>query len=338
ADGRDFLIDTDDGIVLDNYSMPEYATYQTFPATVVLGCGPITGSITSPACPVTSTTNGSFIDFVVTAASDNGGDPIVLYEVDTDYDGSAFTADASNTDGNFVAVGPFNNPNCGTPPEDPVTYTVAFRATDSCTPANETVFATCDVTVDICCSDESLLYEFTSSIEGWAGGGCGLTNNDLYGWGHFAWCTNAAGSCFSGGALTTGGDNYGSGCSYLTDHYSNADFNVVSPSINLPTAADTTIEFNHCNAFGSGGQAYLYISLAGCTGPWTEIWTTTTASECISDESIDISSYSGTDVMFRFQYTCPNVKFDGGSCGNAGIVIDEVEISGCFTGGSLHEN
>ncbi len=37
ADGRDFLIDTPDGVELINYEMPEYATYQTFPATVVMG-------------------------------------------------------------------------------------------------------------------------------------------------------------------------------------------------------------------------------------------------------------------------------------------------------------
>ncbi|MCD6216490.1 hypothetical protein J7L05_01375 [bacterium] len=37
ADGRDFLIDTPNGIELINYEMPEYATYQTFTATVVIG-------------------------------------------------------------------------------------------------------------------------------------------------------------------------------------------------------------------------------------------------------------------------------------------------------------
>jgi hypothetical protein len=37
TDGRDFLIDTPNGIELVNYEMPEYATYQTFTATVVVG-------------------------------------------------------------------------------------------------------------------------------------------------------------------------------------------------------------------------------------------------------------------------------------------------------------
>lgn len=147
ADGRDFIIDTDDGIELVHYSMPEYATYQIFTATVVLGCGPITGTIDTPTCPIAGINNGQNISFTCSAASDNGGDPIVLYEWDMDYDGSTFDVDGT---GPAVSLGPFDNPNCGTPPEDPVDYTVAVRATDSCNPANVTVFATCVVTVDNC--------------------------------------------------------------------------------------------------------------------------------------------------------------------------------------------
>ncbi len=148
ADGRDFIIDTDDGIELVHYSMPEYATYQIFTATVVLGCGPITGDITAPpVCPHVGVINGASVSFTALAASGNGGDPIVLYEWDMDYDGTTFDVDGT---GATSALGPFVNGNCGTPPEDPVTYTVAVRATDSCDPANVTVFDTCDVVVDVC--------------------------------------------------------------------------------------------------------------------------------------------------------------------------------------------
>ena len=147
AELRDYMIDTDDGIILVEYSMPEYATYQIFPATVVLGCGPITGTILTPTCPIAGINNGQNVSFTCSAASDNGGDPIILYEWDMDYDGTTFDVDGT---GDSVSLGPFDNPNCGTPPEDPVTYTVAVRATDSCTPANVTVFATCEVTVDNC--------------------------------------------------------------------------------------------------------------------------------------------------------------------------------------------
>jgi hypothetical protein len=151
TDGRDFLIDTPDGIALNNYSIPEYATYQTFVATVVVGCGPITGQILVPSVCPDDLATGAFVDFEVSAASDNGGDPITLYEVDFDYNGTTFTADDSNVDGIFTGVGPFTNPNCPADPVDPYTYTVAFRGTDSCTPANVTVFATCEVTVTLCC-------------------------------------------------------------------------------------------------------------------------------------------------------------------------------------------
>jgi hypothetical protein len=147
--GRDFLIDTPNGINLNNYEIPEYATYQVFTATVVVGCGPITGQITSPSCPVSGVSNGETRDFTVSASSGNGGDPIVLYEVDYDYNGTSFASDASSVNGTFNDVGPFDVPDPCTS-NIPYTFTVAFRATDSCDPANQTIFATCEVTVDSC--------------------------------------------------------------------------------------------------------------------------------------------------------------------------------------------
>ena len=147
ADGRDFMIDSPDGVELVHYSMPEYATYQIFTATVVLGCGPITGTIDTPTCPVSGVVSGQSINFTCTVGSANGGDPIVSIEWDMDYDGTTFDVDGT---GAAVLLGPFDNPNCGTPPEDPVTYTVAVRATDSCSVPNVTVFDTCEVTVDTC--------------------------------------------------------------------------------------------------------------------------------------------------------------------------------------------
>lgn len=146
TDGRDFLIDSPDGILLNNYEIPDYMTYQVFPAIVVVGCGPITGSITNPVCPVTGVFNGMSKSFTATAASANGGDPIVLYEWDKDYDGVTFDVDGT---GQTAFIGPFDNPNCGGT-NDPMTFTVAVRATDSCDPPNVTIFATCELTVDEC--------------------------------------------------------------------------------------------------------------------------------------------------------------------------------------------
>jgi hypothetical protein len=146
----DTLVDCPNGVTLNWVNMPEFATYQVFPATVVIGCGPITGQIDSPSqCP-SDLSNGVTVDFTVSASSSNGGEPIVLYEVDFDYNGTSFSADASNLDGIFNDVGPFTVP----PPCDdnvPYSFTVAFRATDSCTPPNLTIFTTCEVTVLQCC-------------------------------------------------------------------------------------------------------------------------------------------------------------------------------------------
>ena len=146
----DTMASSPDGIQLEWVNISEFATYQTFTATVVVGCGPIIGQIESPVpCP-DDLVNGDMVNFTVIASSGNGGDPIVLYEVDYDYNGVTFTADDSNTDGIFNNVGPFNVPD---PCDDHVPYdfTVAFRATDSCTPPNLTIFASCDVTVTECC-------------------------------------------------------------------------------------------------------------------------------------------------------------------------------------------
>lgn len=144
ADMRDFLVHCPEGVDRYNYVMPEYAAYQVFPAAVVQGCGPITGEITSPVCPLGGVNDDAMVAFSAEASSDNSGDPIVSYEWDMDYDGTTFNVDGS---GASAMLGPFDNPTCGTPDEEPFDYLVAVRATDSCTPPNVTVFDTCVVTV-----------------------------------------------------------------------------------------------------------------------------------------------------------------------------------------------
>jgi hypothetical protein len=120
----DTLVDSPDGISLQWLNIPEFATYQTFPATVVVGCGPITGSITTPVCPISGVSSGSSINFEASASSANGGDPVVLYEWDIDYDGITFDVDAS---GDSVLLGPFTNPKvdiCEAPSVGNITLTV----------------------------------------------------------------------------------------------------------------------------------------------------------------------------------------------------------------------
>ncbi|MCD6217645.1 hypothetical protein J7L05_07270 [bacterium] len=156
----DTLVHTPDGILIEWKNMPEYATYQTFTATVIHLCGPITGEILS-GCPSEGIVHGDTLDFTVAATSDNGGN-VVLYEVDFDYDGFDFIPDPNfpnNTDGIFDDVGPFNVPD---PCESniPYDFTVAFRATDDCVPPNETIFDECVVTVDVC-EQTALIYSVT---------------------------------------------------------------------------------------------------------------------------------------------------------------------------------
>lgn len=145
----DTLVDSPDGIDLIWYNINdgEFCIYQVFPYWVAQGCGPITGQIDDPPGDVTGVFDGGYVNMTASASSANGGDPIVAYEWDIDYDGVTFDVDATGASAN---LGPFENPNCGTPPEDPVTYTVACRATDSCDPANVTILDTRDVTVDNC--------------------------------------------------------------------------------------------------------------------------------------------------------------------------------------------
>ena len=140
------LVHSPNGVTREWHQMPEFATYQTFTATVASGCGPITGSIDNPE-HITGIANGEMLQFSANATSANGGNPILLYEWDMNYDGITFTVDKV---GQTVKLGPFTNPNCGIPPENPYNYTVAVRATDSCNPSNVTVFDTCQVTVDNC--------------------------------------------------------------------------------------------------------------------------------------------------------------------------------------------
>jgi len=345
---RDYLIHSPDGLSIVNYALPEYATYQTFIATVVVtpSCGPITGQITEPICPLSGVGDDAYVDFTAAAFSANGGDPIILYEWDHDYDGITFDSEFT---GATVSIGPFDNPNCPIP--TPVTYTVAVRATDSCVPPNVTIFATCDVTVDSCCTDQELLYDFTGcgsptswvfTCQGWQAGGCGLPNQSSS-MGKFKWGCDVQSPCGMTYQYVTsgGGEMMGSGdsCDYIFAHGSNANFNVVSPVINLPTSSNGVIEFDHCNAFASEAMFSLLISENGCAGPWTQIWSTTTANGCFNDTTVDIHDYSGSNIMFRFQYQSSAFIVYGGSCGNdgsgngaVGVTFDNIRIYGCFNG------
>lgn len=142
---RDWVIDSPDGIALNHSALSEFAVYQVFDSAVVQFCGPITGSILTPS-PVTGVFDDGYAMVSALATSTNGGAPIVDYEWDMEYDGITFDVDKHGAN---AALGPYDNPNCGGT-DEPVIYTAACRAVDSCVPPNKLILGTIDVSVDDC--------------------------------------------------------------------------------------------------------------------------------------------------------------------------------------------
>lgn len=145
---RDWIIDSPDGIALNHTAILEFATYNYFMAYVVQFCGPITLDFLTPG-PITGVFDDGYALVTALAHSDNGGEPIIKYEWDAYYGDGSLGFNPTH-EGSSVALGPYDNPNCGTPPEDPVTYTAACRAFDSCIPPNIVLLGTIDIVVDDC--------------------------------------------------------------------------------------------------------------------------------------------------------------------------------------------
>jgi hypothetical protein len=144
AEGQDFLIDTPDGMALNNVLLSEFATYQTFEAEIIVGCGPLVlGTVTG--CPVAPILNDTTCNFTVSATSFNGAP--ITYEMDSDYDGVTFVPDGpGNTTGVFNSV-PFGITPCviGT------LFDVRVRITDSCPTPNVLETTICTVEIGACC-------------------------------------------------------------------------------------------------------------------------------------------------------------------------------------------
>ncbi len=215
-----------------------------------------------------------------------------------------------------------------------------------------------DVTITVTsgsCTNQELFYDFsdcpgpdngTYECQGWnsddpmnpGSGGCLLPNTDDGVWpnGNFLWgcAAKIEFTCgdISPGFLSTGSDM--DFCDTMDDTRENADYNVVSPGIILPESSNSVFEFDYCSNMAIDGSLHLYVSLNLCAGPWIEIMTPITASEC-SSATVDISAYAADPIMFRFQYTAASRSNVSGTglCGeNAGVIIDNISINGCFEG------
>ncbi len=186
------------------------------------------------------------------------------------------------------------------------------------------------------CTDQELMYDFASGCElyecqGWICGGCSLENSDQYGWGNFKFCdygTLCDGTMF-GPYITSGGDGYQ--CDSWRNDYASHDWNITSPSITLPPAVNSVIEWDQCRANNSDAVATLYISENDCDGPWIEIWSQVGSNGCNEKTAVDISDYSGSNVMFRFQHQDDSIYTTSGDCENSGLTLDNIRIHGCFS-------
>jgi hypothetical protein len=350
---RDYLIDSPDGAAQTPYIMTEYATYQSFPVFVLTPCGPIGGTVNTVG-PLT-TPSGGLLDFSVSGVSGNGGS-VVLYEIDWNYDGTTFVPRATSTTGLFEDVGPFVADNC---PTEPV-FTVAFRLTDDCEDflGNPNVLVLSDtVTVNaLCCAIEDInVWNFDAcgggteldTCDGWQTGtamsglGCALPNADSWSYGMFTWGCIASVSCgdISGGYVTSGSDSGICAYGWMTDYGAYADYNIVSSDINMPSMASydfVNFEFEHCNAFCTTGFFNVYYHAGtGCPASITD-WVlihqdgSAEQSDCmVTKLNIDALATGGVG-RFRLQFTDPSSSgCGGGSCGNTGVIIDNIKITGC---------
>lgn len=147
SDGRDFLIDTPDGIILNNVLMPEFATYQTFKAVVTgSSCGPLEiQNITG--CPTSPVANGTQLTFIVTATNPDATH--LYFEIDSSYDPvDGFTPDgpAQVDNGTFTNV-----PIAITPCVVNETVNVAFHVYDDCEfPNHYWSLDGCEITIGSC--------------------------------------------------------------------------------------------------------------------------------------------------------------------------------------------
>ena len=143
-------VNPDKNPILGVFALDEFATYQLFDISVAAkdSCGPIIGSIISPSGPVGPISASEYVEFQVDAHS-QGGDPVVQFQVDPNYDGVTFHDVFGFTYGHFFFMPEGYFPN-SCQADIPHTFHVAIRARDNCIAPNETIIGVCDVTVDEC--------------------------------------------------------------------------------------------------------------------------------------------------------------------------------------------
>ncbi|HYE76876.1 MAG TPA: hypothetical protein VEI97_02725, partial [bacterium] len=276
---------------------------------------PPTANVNLLCAPIPS---GGTLAFELAAENDPDGDT-VTYQIDYDFTGT-FTPDA----------GPINPPNAPTPAYvfhlspaqtnpggTPLTRTARIRYTDGVNPPIN-IDRTYTLVANSCPA-QTRLWDFNADLGGWVYGptffNSSLNNSDLSGWGHFTRScstteteSRTGGAIGGGGYITSGDDGDDVDCSYLYDYGRQADYNLVSPWINVPTLCapgTLKVDFDAVVFARTGATARLFVStdygVSWGTPVWT--WTGTGAEHILSNTTVCLpDSLAGQDILLRFQF------------------------------------
>lgn len=321
------------------------------------------GANTPPTASVSLANNsiasGSTLTFNLDAENDPDGDP-VTYAIDYDF-GGIFTPDVTGLDPGAPPTPLHTTPPQTNPGASPVNRTARVQYSDGINPAinidlNYTVGpATCGTT--------SLSWNFDSGSQGWIEGGAfaygpALPNTDSLNWGHLrhnaygaaGYCgvTSAEGAGISNGYWTSGDDGDNSACSWLCDYAITANYNMISPFINVPAICvpgSLQVSFNAFMNAAPGAVARLYVSTdLGAT--WgSAVWTQAAngTSQVLGNVTVNLpDALAGESIFLRLQFedsvSATTWRFNGSaSCGSTqldpvGLTVDNIVISAGSTG------
>jgi hypothetical protein len=341
------------------FSVDQWVTYTTFDVAVKQGCGPITGSITTPSTSSITINNEDMVNFTGNGSSANGGNPIVKYEWYWN-DGTPKSTGASVSH-------QFVNPNCDTSMES-IMYNVTLTLTDSCVPPNVKLVDSIQVTVE--CPDCIDMYEdFDGGTDGdwlvddWA---FSYTDNSgLYygGWDEYI---NQMGSincgqsmCKSQNCFFTSGDNTAESLSpgFCNDYSGSGHYYLTSPVIDLSEVTVTQVtmsvwhfyqvlvgaQIDGCAVYAStdggstfpvqvaaiSGQAYTHTFNAGARigdSCFSDLIPGSSSAETV----FDLTPFKGQpDVVLRFEQHNNNNGAVGTPGFPVGWWIDDITINIC---------
>lgn len=288
--------------------------------------------------------SGGQLTYQLDAENDPDGDT-VLYAIDYDYTG-VFTPDVTSIDpapapSTLHVSAAQNNPGVTT-----LNRTTRIQYSDGINPP-----ITVDLNYDLgpsTCASQSLAFNFDANGQGWVKGtdfayGPSQPNGDQSNWGHFEWGCNAtetetrSAGAITGEYWTSGGD--GSGCSFLYDYGRQANYNIMSPFINVPTICTPNslqVRFNMILWARSGAQMRLYVSTdLGAT--WgTAVWTQNAndTEQILTNTTVSLpDALGGQTILLRYEfvdtvdstYSLPNPY--NNSSNSVAMTLDNVEIS-----------